>query len=235
MKPEVIKICPCCGSSAFQSSPVIWPELAEEWGLSSVEKEYIDRQQGVICTKCGNTLRSLALAKAILNATGIRCRFQSFLWSPKAWWMKTLEINPAGTLTRHLARMPRRVLAEYPEVDMQRLPYASDSFDLVLHSDTLEHVPDPVRALGECLRVLKPGGFCCFTIPLVVGRLTRQRTDLPASYHGGAHDNKEDYHVHTEYGSDFWLQVFEAGFAECRIVSAEFPAAQAIVARKARR
>jgi ubiquinone/menaquinone biosynthesis C-methylase UbiE len=128
--------------------------------------------------------------------------------------------------------MPRRILAVYPEVDMQQLPYESDRFDLVIHSDTLEHVPGPVRALSECRRVLKPGGFCCFTIPIVVGRLTRTRSGLPPSYHGEESGNQSDYQVQTEYGSDFWAQLFEAGFTECRIVSSEFPSAQAIAARK---
>ena len=58
---------------------------------------------------------------------------------------------------------------------------ASGTYDLVVHSDTLEHVPDPVRALQECRRVLRPLGACCFTVPIVVGRLTRshQPAQLP--------------------------------------------------------
>src|SRR5208282_3830755 len=42
---------------------------------------------------------------------------------------------------------------------------------LVIHSDTLEHVERPVRALEECRRVLAPGGRVCFTVPIIVGRL----------------------------------------------------------------
>lgn len=227
-----IENCACCDAHLFDAHPVIWSGLVNEWGLSQEETEYINRQQGVTCKKCGNTLRSIALAKAILSARGHKGNFISFVWSPRNWLLQILEINTAGSLTKYLSRMPRRTLAVYPDVDMQQLPYERDRFDLVVHSDTLEHVSSPVTALSECLRVLKPGGFCCFTIPIVVGRLTRTRLGFPPSYHGSENDNKCDYLVQTEYGSDFWVQLFEAGFTECRIVSAEFPSAQAIAARK---
>lgn len=231
-KIKQIETCACCGGDSFSAQPVLWEGLVNEWGLSPAETEYINRQQGVTCKKCGNNLRSIALAKAILSARGSTGNFVSFIRSPRTWLLQILEVNPAGSLTRYFSKMPRRTLAVYPEVDMQRMPYDSNRFDLVIHSDTLEHVPNPVLALSECLRVLKPGGFCCFTIPIVLGRLTKTRSGLPPSYHGGENDGKSDFLVQTEYGSDFWAQLFEAGFAECRIVSAEFPSAQAVVAQK---
>jgi ubiquinone/menaquinone biosynthesis C-methylase UbiE len=44
--------------------------------------------------------------------------------------------------------------------DAERLPYADDSFDLVLARGALHHVPDPLAALTEIRRVLQPGGTC---------------------------------------------------------------------------
>jgi len=112
---------------------------------------------------------------------------------------------------------------------MQRLPHADESFDLVVHSDTLEHVPDPVRGLAECRRVLRDGGACVFTVPIIVGRLTRSRAGLPPSYHGEAAKG-DAYLVHTEFGADAWRWPLAAGFADCRIVSLEHPAAHALIA-----
>jgi ubiquinone/menaquinone biosynthesis C-methylase UbiE len=109
------------------------------------------------------------------------------------------------------------------------LPFQDRSFDLVVHSDTLEHVPHPVRGLAECHRVLKPGGFCAFTVPIIVDRLTRSREGLPTSYHGAPDTRSSDLLVHTEYGADAWKHVILAGFGECRLMAFDFPASLALV------
>ena len=47
--------------------------------------------------------------------------------------------------------------------DMQRLPFADDSFDLVFSNLTLQWATDPEAALGEMQRVTAPGGAVMFT------------------------------------------------------------------------
>jgi SAM-dependent methyltransferase len=42
--------------------------------------------------------------------------------------------------------------------DAQNLPFADDSFDIVLSVFALIFVPDPERGIAETLRVLRPGG-----------------------------------------------------------------------------
>ncbi len=44
------------------------------------------------------------------------------------------------------------------ECDVQELPFADDSFDIVVANHMLYHVPDPDRAVGELARVLSPDG-----------------------------------------------------------------------------
>jgi ubiquinone/menaquinone biosynthesis C-methylase UbiE len=46
--------------------------------------------------------------------------------------------------------------------DAESLPFAQDSFDLVLGHAVLHHLPDLQRAFGEFHRVLKPGGYVVF-------------------------------------------------------------------------
>ncbi len=42
--------------------------------------------------------------------------------------------------------------------DAERLPFATNSFDIIWSSGSIEYWPDPVRALREFRRVVKPGG-----------------------------------------------------------------------------
>jgi SAM-dependent methyltransferase len=220
--------CGICGHDEFDRQAVIWSGLAAEWELSRAEVEYLDEQQGTRCGRCGCNVRSQALARALARAIG-QPTFAAFTNAAADRRLRVLEVNEAGTLTPWLAALPGHTLVRFPEVDLQRLPYGDAAFDLVVHSDTLEHVERPAQALAECRRVLGPGGACVFTVPVVVGRLTRGREGLPPSYHGGPETRTADFLVRTEFGGDVWKWVIEAGFGSCELVPYRFPAGLALI------
>lgn len=45
------------------------------------------------------------------------------------------------------------------------LPFADGTFDVVVSSDVIEHTEQPFKAVDELIRVLKPGGLLCLTVP----------------------------------------------------------------------
>ncbi|MBI1903435.1 MAG: methyltransferase domain-containing protein [Planctomycetia bacterium] len=47
------------------------------------------------------------------------------------------------------------------------IPVGDAHFDCALSTATLEHLAEPEQALRECHRVLKPGGFAVYTVPLI--------------------------------------------------------------------
>jgi SAM-dependent methyltransferase len=49
----------------------------------------------------------------------------------------------------------------------QPLPFKDASFDIVLFSEVLEHVPNPELVLSEIARILKPGGYCLGSVPFL--------------------------------------------------------------------
>lgn len=69
-------------------------------------------------------------------------------------------------LSEESLRIARQVdrtrTVEYRKMDATRLGYRDASFDAVCAMDFLEHVENPLRVIGECERVLRPGGIFLF-------------------------------------------------------------------------
>jgi SAM-dependent methyltransferase len=72
------------------------------------------------------------------------------------------DISPGMVST--LAANARRLGLEVKtaRADAESLPFATDSFDLVLGHAVLHHLPDLTRAFAEFHRVLRPGGRVAF-------------------------------------------------------------------------
>ncbi|MBI5843852.1 MAG: class I SAM-dependent methyltransferase [Deltaproteobacteria bacterium] len=55
--------------------------------------------------------------------------------------------------------------AHLVRADACALPFRDNSFDAVICSEVLEHVPDDKKALSEFFRVLAPGGILALSVP----------------------------------------------------------------------
>ena len=76
--------------------------------------------------------------------------------------------------------------------DVHRLTFASDSLGTVLVLETLEHVKNPLQAMAEVLRVLRPGGLAVISSCM----------DFPV------HEHPADYWRFPPQGFDLLLERF---------------------------
>lgn len=56
------------------------------------------------------------------------------------------------------------------KMDIQRMPFDNSSFDVIMCNHVLEHVADDVKAMAELYRVMKPGGWGIFQVPVDYNR-----------------------------------------------------------------
>lgn len=132
--------------------------------------------------------------------------------------MRILHVNQINNLSQALvgaasvigtvyrsALPPGALVGSCINEDLQSLTFKDGEFDLAIHSEDLEHVNDYRKALAEIERVLKPGGWQVYTVPLLHGRQTRRRAAiengvvrhlLPPSWHGC----EAEYLVIWEFG-----------------------------------
>jgi len=152
------------------------------------------------------------------------------------------ELSSRGALVGYLRRKARSVATSeyFADVapgtqhngvrceDVQQLTYASASFDLVTHTEVLEHVPDDARAMAELLRVLRPGGAMIFTVPMHEGEHTveraRRRGDgtieylLEPVYHLDLL-RPDGILAFRDYGLDILERLRAAGFVDAKILA----------------
>lgn len=150
------------------------------------------------------------------------------------------ELSTRGALAVYLRRQARSVaLSEYIEgvaagslqdgvrcEDVQALSYADASFDLITHTEVLEHVPDDARAFAELHRVLRPRGTMLFSVPLTAQAETLERAHLR---HGVIeHVHAPEYHIDPfrkgaqvlafrNYGNDIVGRLRHAGFVDVEL------------------
>jgi GT2 family glycosyltransferase/2-polyprenyl-3-methyl-5-hydroxy-6-metoxy-1,4-benzoquinol methylase/glycosyltransferase involved in cell wall biosynthesis len=220
-------VCGCHSSFRFDAT-IITPQLQKAWGISDNVVEAFNRKESTFCSSCGSSLRIRRLGAVLMQTfaeiSGISSKsFVELLRNEKFRRLRIAEINACGALHSYLEDHPNLHYSEWlsdaktGEVhdgvrceDLQCLTYPDNYFDIILTSETLEHVPDPDKAWREIYRTLKGGGFHIFTIPIVpwqretikrarVGGGRREDLLEPA-YHSPW--GRQDVFVYTDFGMD---------------------------------
>jgi SAM-dependent methyltransferase len=228
-------LCPACGKRSLQRRRhALWDELVTEWGLDARWTDWFNEREGRCCARCYSSRRAQHMASVITGELNrlLGTEYKSLRQACRApeWTrLSVAEINSCGSLHYFLRFHPSLAYSEFgssqpglASEDITALSYNDEAFDIVLTSETLEHVPDARRALRETWRVLRPGGRHIFTIPVVWDRSrSRQRAaivngavvhHLPPTYHGAPSVNADDFLVFSEFGADVTETISEAGF-----------------------
>jgi len=184
--------CPVCGGRFSKLLP---------YGYNKV-------RQGVLCPRCFSLERHRLLWLYLKNKTG-------FFSDP----LKVLHVAPEQCFYSRFRKLGNldyttadleSPLADL-KLDIQQMPLANDTYDVVICNHVLEHVADDRKAMREILRVLKSGGYAIMQVPM---ELTLEKThEDPAIVdprERAVHFRQKDHY--RLYGRDFTERIKECGF-----------------------
>jgi SAM-dependent methyltransferase len=133
--------------------------------LKRLEWEKIEVRGRVLDAGCGSGGIAVSFAEECKLAVGLDIK------------------NKFGNAGRKLANERGVGNALFVQGDGTALPFASETFDLVLSHSVIEHVDSAESYLGECQRVLRPGGILFLQTPpyrsFAGSHLSRLRVPIP--------------------------------------------------------
>jgi SAM-dependent methyltransferase len=204
-----------------------WRQLAASVGRCSICGATVfvrlnRTEWGVRCVRCGGAPNTLTLVDTIRRLVGDLGDKQVYV------------LSAAGPLFEYLQRSCRHLTfslysdavapGEYADgvlsQDVQRLTFPDGSFDLCVHSEVFEHVPDDLAGFRELHRVLKSGGATIFTVPV-------SDRDITPEYHND--QLRGSVLAFRDYGRDVTTRLEFAGFHDVRLISDPGPAGLAYV------
>jgi SAM-dependent methyltransferase len=156
-------------------------------GTHAVQKKQLFRESA-LAHKLLDGLRGLEIGGSAHNPFGL----------------KTLNVDYTDDYTTVFKKQELELAGECMKVDIvasgDDLPFKDNTVDFVVSSHVIEHFYDPVKTIGEWLRVVKPGGYVFIIAPHMdrIGDMAGRRT--PAAEiidrHEHPHPPRVDNHEH---------------------------------------
>jgi SAM-dependent methyltransferase len=137
------------------------------------------------------------------------------------------ELRSVDTILRAMAETgeaPAAASAKVVVGDALKLPYADETFDCVIASEILEHIPHDDAAISELIRVLKAGGTLAVSVPRWLpervcwllsdeyhsnegGHVRIYRaSELRGKISGGGMELTHTHHAHALHSPFWWLK-----------------------------
>jgi SAM-dependent methyltransferase len=201
----IIRACPVCSGPVRTFKPLD-PSYLEEWTRSGFPYGARDFET--------------------LNAREYECRHCNASDRDRlyALWLERhspggslLDVGPSAPLQGLLRSRFEYVSLDAAEGadeqgDVQSLPFDDDSFDAILCSPVLEHVPDDRRALNELRRVLRPGGWGIVMAPICLAASSTEEDASVDEAEAWRRFGQGD-HVRLYDRADFRERLTSAGFS----------------------
>ena len=125
------------------------------------------KRKNSLCPRCDSRERHRSLWLYLKTNS-------DFLLNSNNYNKKMLHIAPEKCFTKIFSKQPNidYLSADLDsskamiKMDIQKIPFPEQFFDLILCNHVLEHVPDDRKAMREFYRVLKKGGMAIITVPI---------------------------------------------------------------------
>jgi len=183
--------CPCCGGDFSEFLPAGSGARA---------------RPGAVCPLCRSRERDRLTWLFLRDREAdLLCRHMQFLHVAPEPRLSDYFFNHIGEgyITADLMRHDVMV-----RMDVQSMLYPNETLDAIYCSHVFQDVPDDRRAIAECFRVLRPGGWAILNVPLFAESTAEAER---AGNVRAAWDSRPDEHV-REYGHDYSERLAAAGF-----------------------
>ena len=180
-------------------------------------------EMGIRCARCRASAVHMSLG---FNIARLNLNFAS---------MRAFEMSSRGPFVNFLKKRAGALeLSEYwPDIplgaekegiscqNVEQLTFRDSSFHLCTSTEVFEHVSDDTRGFSEIHRVLKPGGWLVFSVPLKDGS-TLTRAEIidgelvhhvtPPEYHNDLLGGPKTVLAYRTYGTDIVEKLENVGF-----------------------
>ena len=167
-----------------------------------------NRRENAICPGCLSLERHRLLWLYLKQKTNLFSESLKVLHVAPEYVIgrKLMSLKNISYLTGDIVPMQAMV-----QMDITDINYEDNSFDVILCSHVLEHIPDDRRAMTELCRVLKVGGWAILQVPI--------DSQLENTLEGASTLTSEEreklfgHHDHVRmYGRDYAAKLEQAGF-----------------------
>ncbi|MFK7954707.1 MAG: class I SAM-dependent methyltransferase [Lysobacterales bacterium] len=176
-------------AAAYDQAAPTWTRLTERLGYARAYRRLIERFFAAHRMTIGT--RPLRVLDCGVGTGGFSLALSRVWRRPVE--ITGIDISPAMVNAAQRRFHKAGLQARTAEAKVAELPFAAESFDLVIAAHVLEHLPEPAVALAEMQRVLRPGGW-------VVTCLTRR------SWLGAYIQTKWRTHRLTHRRAESWLR-----------------------------